>query len=355
MVPEAPDDIVVVGDGALIAALTRSRGRQMRDIVATIQRHQDEAIRAPSRGVTEITGGPGTGKTVVALHRAAYLLYSERRRFENGGILVVGPSAAYTAYIERVLPSLGEESVALRALGDLVDGLTATRLDTARGGRDQGVAAHPARCCRASPPRRPWARRAPSGPSSPGHAVRLDEHVAAAGALRGAARAPAQPRHRRRARRPGRGRLALGAPGRARRVPRRLRRLPRRRRVPRLVVAPGRPARAAARRSPTPTTSTPSPAGCSTTRRGPPSRTPTARRSSSAPGRSPTRPSSTTSRPARPRAGGRARGRRVLRHRGARRPLRLRRPRRPGRGRPPGGRRPVRSASSPPPTPASGS
>ncbi|MGL4743872.1 MAG: HelD family protein [Dermatophilaceae bacterium] len=130
MVPEAPDDIVVVGDGALIAALTRSRGRQMRDIVATIQRHQDEAIRAPSRGITEITGGPGTGKTVVALHRAAYLLYSERRRFESGGILVVGPSAAYTAYIERVLPSLGEESVALRALGDLVHGITATRPDS---------------------------------------------------------------------------------------------------------------------------------------------------------------------------------------------------------------------------------
>ena len=101
----------------------------MRDIVATIQRHQDEAIRAPSRGVTEITGGPGTGKTVVALHRAAYLLYSERRRFENGGILVVGPSTAYTAYIERVLPSLGEESVSLRALGDLVEGMTAQRVD----------------------------------------------------------------------------------------------------------------------------------------------------------------------------------------------------------------------------------
>ncbi|MEO7069325.1 MAG: UvrD-helicase domain-containing protein, partial [Nostocoides sp.] len=129
MVAEAPDDLVVVGDGALMAALTRSRGARMRDIVATIQRHQDEAIRAPARGITEITGGPGTGKTVVALHRAAYLLYSERRRFENGGILVVGPSAAYTAYIERVLPSLGEESVSLRALGDLVDGITATRVD----------------------------------------------------------------------------------------------------------------------------------------------------------------------------------------------------------------------------------
>jgi RecA/RadA recombinase len=130
MVPVAPDDIVVVGDGALMAALTRSRGRQMRDIVATIQRHQDEAIRAPSRGVTEITGGPGTGKTVVALHRAAYLLYAERRRFEHGGILVIGPSSAYTAYIERVLPSLGEESVALRALGDVVDGMTGLRPDS---------------------------------------------------------------------------------------------------------------------------------------------------------------------------------------------------------------------------------
>jgi DNA helicase IV len=130
MVPEAPDDLVVVGDGALMAALTRSRGSRMRDIVATIQRHQDEAIRAPARGVTEITGGPGTGKTVVALHRAAYLLYSDRRRFEAGGILVVGPSAAYTAYIERVLPSLGEETVTLRSLGDVADGVTTERLDT---------------------------------------------------------------------------------------------------------------------------------------------------------------------------------------------------------------------------------
>ncbi|MDQ2757213.1 MAG: UvrD-helicase domain-containing protein [Actinomycetota bacterium] len=130
MVPEAPDDLVVVGDGALMAALTRSRGTRMRDIVATIQVHQDEAIRAPARGVTEITGGPGTGKTVVALHRAAYLLYSDRRRYESGGILVVGPSAAYTAYIERVLPSLGEDTVALRSLGDVVDVVSTERLDS---------------------------------------------------------------------------------------------------------------------------------------------------------------------------------------------------------------------------------
>jgi hypothetical protein len=138
MVPEAPDDLVVVGDGALMAALTRSRGERMRDIVATIQAHQDEAIRASARGVTEITGGPGTGKTVVALHRAAYLLYSDRRRFESGGILVVGPSGAYTAYIERVLPSLGEESVILRALGDVLDVVHTERLDPPAVARVKG-------------------------------------------------------------------------------------------------------------------------------------------------------------------------------------------------------------------------
>jgi DNA helicase IV len=85
MVAEAPDDLVVLGEGALLAALARSRSGRMRDIVATIQAHQDEAIRAAATGVVEITGGPGTGKTVVALHRAAYLLYSDRRRFERGG------------------------------------------------------------------------------------------------------------------------------------------------------------------------------------------------------------------------------------------------------------------------------
>ena len=109
--------LVVVGEGALMAALRRARGHQMRDIVATIQGEQDEAIRAPYQGVTMITGGPGTGKTVVALHRAAFLLYSHRRRFESGGVLVVGPSRVFMNYIERVLPSLGEESVTLRPIG----------------------------------------------------------------------------------------------------------------------------------------------------------------------------------------------------------------------------------------------
>ncbi|MEQ7123162.1 UvrD-helicase domain-containing protein [Actinopolymorpha sp. B11F2] len=128
--PEAaPADLPVVGDGALMAALTAARGRQMRDIVATIQHEQDEIIRAPSPGVTLISGGPGTGKTVVALHRAAYLLYSERRRIAGGGVLVVGPSPVFMSYIERVLPTLGEHEATLRSLGEVVDGIVATRTD----------------------------------------------------------------------------------------------------------------------------------------------------------------------------------------------------------------------------------
>ncbi|WP_328322562.1 AAA family ATPase [Kribbella sp. NBC_00382] len=132
LAPErSPSDLPVLGEGALMASLSRARGHTMRDIVATIQAEQDEAIRAPARGVTVIGGGPGTGKTVVALHRAAYLLYSDRRRFERGGVLVVGPSAAFMAYIERVLPSLGENTVSLRAVGELVDGVRATAVDEA--------------------------------------------------------------------------------------------------------------------------------------------------------------------------------------------------------------------------------
>ncbi len=122
-------DLPIVGEGALMAQLTRARDRSMHSIVATIQAEQDRAIRAPSRGVVSISGGPGTGKTVVALHRAAYLLYTDRRRYEGGGVLVVGPSGVFMRYIERVLPSLGETAVALRSLGEVVDGLRATRHD----------------------------------------------------------------------------------------------------------------------------------------------------------------------------------------------------------------------------------
>ncbi|GAA4599317.1 DNA helicase IV [Actinoplanes octamycinicus] len=125
----APPGMRVVGDGALLASLAKATGRGMRDIVATIQREQDEAIRSPASGVTIVTGGPGTGKTAVALHRAAYLLYSDRSRFAGGGILVVGPSGVFVEYIATVLPSLGEETATLRSLGSLVPGHDATRVD----------------------------------------------------------------------------------------------------------------------------------------------------------------------------------------------------------------------------------
>ncbi|MDN5743765.1 MAG: AAA family ATPase [Nocardioidaceae bacterium] len=122
-------DLPIIGEGALMAQLSRARDRSMHSIVATIQAEQDKAIRAPAKGVVSISGGPGTGKTVVALHRAAYLLYSDRQRYERGGVLVVGPSGVFMRYIERVLPSLGETAVALRSLGEVVDDVRTTRHD----------------------------------------------------------------------------------------------------------------------------------------------------------------------------------------------------------------------------------
>ncbi|WP_433464484.1 HelD family protein [Spirillospora sp. CA-128828] len=137
--PEASDGMTVVGDGAFLASLARTREGAMRDIVATIQREQDEVIRAPADGTVLVRGAPGTGKTAVALHRVAYLLFRHRRRFGSRGVLVIGPNRRFTAYIERVLPSLGEGSATLRSLGDLVDGATATVHDPPRLARVKGA------------------------------------------------------------------------------------------------------------------------------------------------------------------------------------------------------------------------
>ncbi|MFI2241385.1 HelD family protein [Streptomyces chrestomyceticus] len=132
------EELPAVGDGALMAALGRARSHTMRDIVASIQAEQDMVIRAPAASVTEVEGGPGTGKTAVALHRAAYLLYQDRRRYA-GGILIVSPTPLLVAYTEGVLPSLGEEGqVAIRALGSLVDGAEATAYDSPAVARIKG-------------------------------------------------------------------------------------------------------------------------------------------------------------------------------------------------------------------------
>ena len=110
------------GEGALIAALETARTGRLGDIVGTIQTEQDLVIRAPLPGVLAVQGGPGTGKTVVALHRAAYLLYTNRFPLEGQGVLVVGPNRLFLAYIEQVLPSLGEAGVELATLSDVVAG-----------------------------------------------------------------------------------------------------------------------------------------------------------------------------------------------------------------------------------------
>ena len=108
------------GPGALLAALGRARTGRMGDIVATIQGEQDQIIRSPLAGVLLVQGGPGTGKTAVALHRAAYLLFTYRASLERQGVLVVGPNPLFLNYIENVLPSLGESGVTLSTISGLV-------------------------------------------------------------------------------------------------------------------------------------------------------------------------------------------------------------------------------------------
>jgi len=121
----------LTGESSLLAAVTASRTGRMRDIVETIQAEQDHIIRSGLGGVLVVQGGPGTGKTAVALHRAAYLLYTYRRQLEKPGVLVVGPNPTFLRYIGQVLPSLGETSVLLATVGDLMPGITATATEPA--------------------------------------------------------------------------------------------------------------------------------------------------------------------------------------------------------------------------------
>jgi DNA helicase IV len=114
------------GEGALFAALNAHRTGRMGDIVATIQAEQDEIIRSDLPGILIVQGGPGTGKTAVALHRAAYLLYTHRERLARSGVLLVGPNQVFLRYIEKVLPSLGETGVVMATAGELFPGVVAT-------------------------------------------------------------------------------------------------------------------------------------------------------------------------------------------------------------------------------------
>jgi DNA helicase IV len=128
----------VTGQGALFTALETARTGRLTDIVATIQGEQDEIIRAPLPGVLVVQGGPGTGKTVVALHRAAYLLYTHRFPLEGQGVLVIGPNRLFLGYIEQVLPSLGEAGVELAVLADLVPDVSVRTYDRGLTSRVKG-------------------------------------------------------------------------------------------------------------------------------------------------------------------------------------------------------------------------
>lgn len=128
------------GDAVLLAALNSARTGRMGDIVRTIQADQDRIIRAPHRGVMVVEGGPGTGKTAVALHRAAYLLYEHRDLLARRAVLIVGPNPAFLGYIGEVLPSLGETGVLLATVGELFPGVRTTRTDSPRAAEVKGRA-----------------------------------------------------------------------------------------------------------------------------------------------------------------------------------------------------------------------
>ena len=137
---DAVDDTHLAGEAALLASLRRGRTGRMGDIVATIQADQDRIIREDPGGILVVEGGPGTGKTVVALHRAAYLLYTHRKRLARRGILVLGPSGTFLRYIDQVLPSLGENDVVLATISSLFPGVDAQGADSPEAARVKGDA-----------------------------------------------------------------------------------------------------------------------------------------------------------------------------------------------------------------------
>ncbi|HEU4947068.1 MAG TPA: DNA/RNA helicase domain-containing protein [Kribbella sp.] len=133
-----PDRTTLTGEAALLASVSASRTGRMNEIVATIQAEQDEIVRSGLPGVLVVQGGPGTGKTVVALHRAAYLLYTHREQLSEKGVLVVGPNATFLRYIDQVLPSLGETDVMLSTVGELYPGVVGTAPEPVAAARLKG-------------------------------------------------------------------------------------------------------------------------------------------------------------------------------------------------------------------------
>jgi hypothetical protein len=188
----------LIGEAALFASLSADRTGRMSEIVATIQAEQDAIIRAGLPGVLVVQGGPGTGKTVVALHRAAYLLYTHRDQLARRGVLVVGPNATFLRYIEQVLPSLGETEVVLSTIGDLLPGVVATAAESPEASRrraggepDQGQPPNgrgdrPRRL--GSAPRPGQARRHTRAPAHPALVVAGAAYRRRAGTLRDRAR-----------------------------------------------------------------------------------------------------------------------------------------------------------------------
>ena len=175
----------LTSEAALLAALGASRTGRMSDIVATIQVEQDRIIRAKPQGVMVVQGGPGTGKTAVALHRAAYLLYTHRQQLAKRGVLVVGPNPTFLRYIGQVLPSLGETSVLLCTVAELHPGLHACGAEpaaTAGGVRGAALSAVAGR--------RPDAAMGPRGARRPRPPGRAGGPTGRSGATRGVGPAP---------------------------------------------------------------------------------------------------------------------------------------------------------------------
>ncbi|QYN40474.1 AAA family ATPase [Pseudonocardia sp. DSM 110487] len=173
----------LTSEAALLAAVDARRTGRMADIVATIQSEQDAIIRSKPSGVLVVQGGPGTGKTAVALHRAAYLLYTHRDRLARRGVLVVGPNPTFLSYIGQVLPSLGETSVVLGTVGQLHPGLDARRAEppvtaAVKGRADMAAVIAAAVRDRQQVPRRPVELVVEGQP------VRLDREVAHAARTR---------------------------------------------------------------------------------------------------------------------------------------------------------------------------